>query len=466
MMKTRFCPSPTGHMHLGNARTALFNALYAHGHQGTFLLRIEDTDQARSQRILADELMADLQWLHMLWQEGPGVEGPNGPYWQSERHMIYDKYYQQLIDDKLVYPCFCSDDELALQRKIQLAASQPPRYPGTCRDLTQEQILQRLAAGQKPTLRFRVPLGQVISFDDFVRGQQNFQSDTIGDFIIRRADGSSSFIFCNAIDDALMGVTVALRGEDHLANTPRQLLVLQALGLKAPRYGHIALILGSDGAPLSKRNGSMSVAELRAEGYLPAAVINYLARLGHSYESNDWLDSNALAKNFDLNRLGHAPARFDHVQLLYWQREAILRLSHKEFHLWAKTAIDSWVPEDKQQAFIDAVKGNVLFPREVEQFAKIFFSDEYLSEEAKLSLENISRNYFEQALALWPQENFKQFTQQLGQTLNIKGKVLFEPLRLALTGQTHGPEMAPIVALLGNEKITVRFNKALNLAKA
>lgn len=258
-MKTRFAPSPTGYLTIGNIRTALFCALLAKHENGVFLLRIEDTDKLRSGQEFAEQLEFDLHWLGLDWQEGPQVGGQSEPYFQSQRQAIYDTYFQKLTDQNQVYPCFCSDEELAISRKIQLSSGQPPRYEGTCRNLTQEQINKKLAEGLKPTLRFRVPENQIIEFTDFVRGPQKFLSHEIGDFIIRRGDGSAAFFFCNAIDDSLMEITHVLRGEDHLTNTPRQLMLLQALKLAQPQYGHLALIVGPDGTPLSKRHGSRSI---------------------------------------------------------------------------------------------------------------------------------------------------------------------------------------------------------------
>src|SRR6516162_1489436 len=279
---TRFAPSPTGELHLGNARTALFNELLARRAGGRFLLRIEDTDTERSQEAHTAALMADLRWLGIDWDAGPDREDPRGPYRQSQRAPLYARYFAELERRAVVYPCFCTALELELSRRAQLAAGQPPRYAGTCRDLAAVECERRSAAGLSATLRFRVPAGERVSFVDFVHGPQSFSSDDIGDFVVRRADGSAAFFFSYAVDDATMGVTAALRGEDHLTNTPRQLLILAALGLPAPAYGHVALILGADGAPLSKRHGAVSVREYRERGYQPHALLNHLFRLGHS----------------------------------------------------------------------------------------------------------------------------------------------------------------------------------------
>lgn len=465
-MKTRFCPSPTGYMHLGNIRTALFNALLAKGQQGNFLLRIEDTDKIRSGDEYAEMLQHDLHWLGLKWQEGPGVEGPQAPYWQSQRQEIYQKYYEQLEKQGLVYPCFCTDQQLAISRKVQLAAGHPPRYSGTCVGLTAEQIAQKKAEGIPATLRFKVPEdGYEVCFTDLVHGPQSFKGKDIGDFIIRRADGTASFIFCNAIDDALMGVTHALRGMDHLTNTPRQLLILEALKLPAPQYGHISLIVGSDGSPLSKRHGSRSIYELREEGFLPIALVNYLARLGHYYTDPGFMDFETLAKNFNTDTLGTAPARFDAVQLLHWQKEAVARTEHEVLWEWMGSAVHQIVPENQKDAFIETVRHNITFPADALRWAKNFFEEEAHTTEAIEAIREAGSDFFLTALKLLDTTttDFKALSQGLQQSLNVKGKALFQPLRAALTGEISGPEMAPVLPLLGIERIRSRLQHATHL---
>src|SRR3989338_10498602 len=294
-MKTRFCPSPTGYLHLGNVRTALFSALLAKHLHGCFLLRIEDTDKTRSDEVFTHALIEDMRWLNLQWQEGVDVGGNFGPYYQSQRQQIYDDYYQRLIAMKMAYPCFCTEEQLTLQRTLQQKAGKPPRYSGACRHLSQEEINKKLANDLKPVLRFAIPENEIISFTDMVRGSQQFNSNDLGDFVIRRTDGTAPFMYGNAIDDALMGVTHVLRGEDHLTNTPRQIALLQALNLTAPIYGHISLIVDEHGAPLSKRSGSLSVQELREMGYFPIAVNNYLARLGHHFVETGLMDLHTLS---------------------------------------------------------------------------------------------------------------------------------------------------------------------------
>lgn len=320
---TRFAPSPTGHLHLGNARTALLNYLAARKSGGRFILRVEDTGEAPSaERYIAD-LITDLRWLGLDWDEGPDIGGPQTLYRQQHRSAIYEAWLAKLDVAGLTYPCFCTPAELNASRRQQLAAGKPTRYAGTCRALSESQRCERLVRGQPAALRFKVPTGKAVAFTDLVQGEQTCASDDVGDFIIRRADGGTAFFFSNAIDDALMGVTLVLRGEDHLTNTPRQLLVLDALGLQAPSYAHIALLLGADGVPLSRRRGHLSLQELRRRGFLPGAVRNSLVRLGHTCATESWLDDAAMIGEFALEGLGRAPAKFDDAQLQRWQAEAL-----------------------------------------------------------------------------------------------------------------------------------------------
>ncbi len=455
--KTRFAPSPTGYIHLGNARTALFNRLFGQ----TFLLRIEDTDQERSRPEYTTALMEDLRWLKMDWDEGP-ASGQADQYFQSRRQAVYDRYYRQLEAQGRVYPCFCSPDDLARSRKLQRLEGKPPRYAGTCAHLKPDEIQARLDQGLEPTLRFRVPAGRTIEFDDLVRGKQRFDTDTIGDFIIRRADGTPAFFFCNAVDDALMEVTHVLRGEDHLTNTPRQLLILEALGLRPPRYGHISLIVGEDGAPLSKRNGSRSIRELRRQGYLPLAVINLLARLGHRYTDESLQTLEQLQAGFSIDHLSRSPARFDPHQLDYWQQQAVHQADDETLWQWLNADSRSTIPPEKRAAFLALVRSNCVFPDQAAEWATILFRDEFpLTGQAREILAQTDSTFFRTALEAFQahRNQWKSFLQTLQAQSGVKGKRLFKPLRAALTGRLDGPELPRLHELLGAEKILTRLSK-------
>src|SRR5580692_11484497 len=322
---TRFAPSPTGSLHLGNARTALFSHLWARKTGGKFILRIEDTDLERSQDRFCDQLKTDMRWLGLDWDEGPDVGGPSGPYAQSERGEFYRDLYAQLEARALAYPCYCTAEELELSRKLQRMAGKPPRYAGTCRHLTAAERAEREARGRKPTLRFAVP--------------------------------------DNAVDDAVMGVTHVLRGDDHLTNTPRQLMLLDALKMRRPDYGHVGLLVGADGAPLSKRHGSTSVHEFRERGFLAAALLNQVFHLGHTGDVEGWLAPPDMPAHFRPEHLGRASARFDEAQLLHWQKETLQRMSITE--------IRAWLGSDAPTEFLELVRHNIVLPADAAQWTAV-----------------------------------------------------------------------------------------------
>jgi glutamyl-tRNA synthetase len=461
-MKGRFCPSPTGYIHLGNARTALFSALAAQHADGVFLLRIEDTDAERSKESYVDQLKEDLQWLGCQWQEGPGHDLGNGPYWQSKRLETYVNYYKELQDKGLAYPCFCSEEQLEVSRKMQRRMGKPPRYAGTCRHLSKEQCAEKVEQGLQPTLRFLMPEEGLVEFDDLVRGNQKFAANDLGDLIIRKTDGMPTFMFCNAIDDSLMNVTIALRGEDHLTNTPRQLLILKALGLTPPQYGHTNLIVGPDNTPLSKRHGSKSIKDLREQGYLPLALVNYMARLGHTYtDHNDLMSFADCAKFFSLDHLVKAPAKYDEKQLHYWQKEAVMQLSEEQLIKWASDVDLSVVPDAKRAEFLKLVRPNSLFCSEIAAWAEDLFSVDASNDEDSLKvLSTAGKGFFEVAIdALASVDDYKGLCAVLKEKCGVKAKSLFMPLRLALTRQTRGPELAGVFELLGTEIMTEKFSK-------
>ncbi|HTM63377.1 MAG TPA: glutamate--tRNA ligase [Gammaproteobacteria bacterium] len=468
-VRTRFSPSPTGNIHLGNARAAIFSALYAAKHDGVFILRIEDTDAERSEEKYIEGLQDDLHWLGIDWQEGPGVDGKFGPYRQSLRQETYNIYYTVLEKKKLIYPCFCTDQELLLARKRQLSRGLPPRYLGTCKKLTAEDIQKKLDEGRQPAWRFMVPENEIVEFTDIVKGPQHFATQDIGDFIIRRADGTAPFLFCNAVDDATMKVTHVLRGEDHIANTPRQILLLQAMDLSLPQYGHLSLIVGDDGAPLSKRHGSSSVKDIREAGFLPQAIMNYLARLGHVCESQELLDFNHLAEQFVLEKLSRSPARFDTTQLMYWQKTAVQGLDAENMWRWLGESVSGQVPLNMQDLFIKVVKGNIEFPEDALKWAKIFFHDKIDFDEASAAaIRDAGEQFFVEAENAVTRNgtNIKAVLEEMKTTLGLSGKKLFMPLRAALTGRIDGPEMANIAEILGQEKMQHRLSRAFKVVAA
>lgn len=464
---TRFAPSPTGLLHLGNARTALLNFLAARKSGGRFILRVEDTDETRSNEAYMHELFADLRWLGLDWDEGPDVGGPHQTYRQQQRRAIYEEWLIKLDAAGLTYPCFCTPAELSVARKVQLAAGKPPRYAGTCRKLTEAQRTERLVKGQPAALRFRVPAAQVVGFHDVVHGEQKFNTDDIGDFIIRRADGSTAFFFSNAVDDALMGVTLVLRGDDHMTNTPRQMLILQSLDLPIPRYAHVALLLGMDGAPLSKRHGAVGLQDLRQRGYLPAAIRNHLVRLGHTTTVDGWLSDAAMREDFDLSRLGSAAAKFDEIQLRHWQREAVAHLSSGQFQDWIAGELPRELDPQRRALFEAAVRPNVEFPSDAKAWAQVVFGKSPdLSSEATDAVRDAGAPFFAAASEVLTRAGveLKNAVRELGQLTGRKGPSLYKPLRAALTGATHGPELAPLLQLISPDEVKARLDRARQLA--
>jgi glutamyl-tRNA synthetase len=440
---TRFAPSPTGSLHLGNARTAFFSHLWARQAGGRFILRIEDTDAERSQSRFRDALLVDLGWLGLDWDEGPDAGGPSGPYTQSERGAIYRRLYAQLEAGGHAYPCYCTAEELEASRRLQRLAGKPPRYAGTCRELSAAQRAERTARGLLPTLRFAVPADAVIEFTDLVHGPQRFAAAGIGDFIIRREDGTAAFFFCNAVDDALMGVTHVLRGDDHLANTPRQLALLDALELQRPNYGHVGLLVGADGAPLSKRHGSASVHEFRERGFMSAAILNHLFRLGHAGDCDAWMAPADMPAHFRPEHLGRAAARFDEAQLLHWQKETLQRMSNAE--------IRAWLGSGDSAEFIELLRHNVVLPADAAAWAAVVHGElPPLTEDGRRIIEAAGPAFFAAAVDALDQTgpDLKPLTKILKERTGRKGADLYLPLRVALTGQSHGPELAPLLQII------------------
>ena len=449
---TRFAPSPTGSLHLGNARTALFCHLWARKTGGKFILRIEDTDSERSEARFRDQLMADMRWLGLDWDEGPDIGGPAGPYSQAERGDFYRDIYAQLTARDLAYPCYCTAEDLELSRKLQRMSGRPPRYAGTCRGLTAGQRAEREGRGLRAALRFAVPGDRTIEFTDAVHGPQRFASNDIGDFIIRREDGTPAFFFCNAVDDSAMGVTQVLRGDDHLTNTPRQIMLLDALGMRTPAYGHIGLLVGEDGAPLSKRHGSASAHEFRERGFLSVAVLNQLFRLGHASDIDGWLPAAEMPTHFRPEHLGRAPARFEESQLMHWQKESLARMSAAD--------IRAWLGAEDSMEFIELIRHNVVLPQDAIPWRAVVRGElPPLGADEQRVVAAAGAEFFAAAAQAYEQSNgdLKLLTKILKERTGRKGAELFMPLRVALTGQAHGPELAPLLMLISPQTVRQRL---------
>ena len=459
-MRLRFAPSPTGQLHVGNARTALFNWLLARGQGGTFILRIEDTDFERSTRESERSMIADLQWLGLDWTEGIDAGGDHGPYRQSERLHIYRAHAVELMAAGHAYHCFCSADTLEADRSAALAAGRPPQYVGRCRHVSREDARRRIENGESAVIRFRVPDNRDVSFDDLVRGTVTFNTDVIGDPVIVRSDGVPAYNYAVVIDDALMEITHVIRGEDHISNTPRQLLIFEAFGWRPPTYAHVSLVMGPDHSPLSKRHGATSVAEFRARGYLPEALTNYLALLGWSPgEGEELVPIDRLAPRFRLQDVGHSAGVFD-IDKLAWVNRHYLKAADPG--RLARLAIPylqqrGWVSEptaadiDFLQRIIPAATGSVDRLEQVP--ARLAFLFDYsatralaatsVREEALASRAVIAALAEELSTSgrLADRDAFRAAAARVRERTGQKGKALFHPIRLALTGEQEGLEL-------------------------
>jgi glutamyl-tRNA synthetase len=459
-MRLRFAPSPTGHLHVGNARTALFNWLLATRTGGTFVLRIEDTDAERSTKVSEQAILADLRWLGLDWTEGVEAGGDVGPYRQSERLHIYRAHAVELLSGGRAYQCFCSSEQLEADRQAALAAGQPPRYAGRCRDLGRDVARRRIENGEAAVIRLRVPEGREVAFADLVRGEVRFSTDVIGDPVLVRSDGWPAYNFAVVIDDALMGITHVVRGEDHISNTPRQLLLYEAFGWRPPVFAHVSLVMGPDHTPLSKRHGATSVKEFRDRGVLPEALANYLALIGWSPgEGRELLPLAELAARFDIADVGHSAGVFD-AEKLDWanrhylkaaapERLATLVIPHLQREGWLAD------PTDADRAFlthvIPAVAAAVDRLEQVPGRLRFLFeySAERLGESGALRDElRAARPVFEafaaeaaQAGPMLDRDAFRAVAARVRERTGQKGKALFHPLRLALTGEAEGLEL-------------------------
>lgn len=455
-VKTRFAPSPTGLLHAGNLRTAIFSAVLAKSQNGLFLLRIEDSDEARNQADALAAVLEDLRWLGVIWDEGPDCGQPAVNWQQSARAEIHADYFDQLVGSGHAYPCFCSVERLEQLRRQQQAAGKPPRYDGHCAGIDPAEAHARMQAGEAASLRLRVPAAQTLKYVDIVRGGQVVSSERLlGDFVIRRADGSAAFLFANALDDALMGVTHVLRGEDHIANTPRQVLILEALGLPVPDYGHLGLVVGVEGRPLSKRSGAASIADLRATGYRPEAVLNYLARLGYSGASEQLESVASFARQFDPAHLAKGPALFDYRQLDYWQDLAMAQAPVAD--LISAFDTDTWdlvVDGAAQEQLACLVQPNMRFPQEINDWAARLFGTHLPAphtEAAQQRITAVGPDFFAEALTVIEAQRGAEWSTlkaALEAATGQRGGGLMKPLRLALTGLESGPGLGGIVALM------------------
>jgi nondiscriminating glutamyl-tRNA synthetase len=459
-MRVRFAPSPTGQLHVGNARTALFNWLLAHGKDGTFILRIEDTDAERSTRESEHSILEDLRWLGLHWDEGPDVGGLHGPYRQSERLHLYESYAKELMTGGHAYFCFCSPQQLDVDRQADLAAGRPPRYRGTCRSVGADDARRRIEGGERPVIRFSVPDNTEVAFHDAVRGDVTFNTEQFGDPIIVRSDGRPQYNFAVVVDDALMEITHVVRGEDHISNTPRQILLYRALGFTPPQFAHLSLVMGPDHTPLSKRHGATSVMEFRERGFLPEALVNYLALIGWSPGGDEeLLPLQELARRFALEDVGHSAGVFDVEKLAwmnrYYMKEAApARLAAEAARYFSvrgflKRRTD--VAMEYLVSVLPMAVGSVDRIEEIPDRLKFLFEFDPSTALGRHDVaEILDEPGAREVIAALPdsiggalidREAFRAMANRVKERTGRKGKALFHPIRVALTGEGGGPEL-------------------------
>ncbi len=466
MVITRFAPSPTGYLHLGNARTAIFSYLFARHHRGKFILRIEDTDLERSTKEFEAMLLEDLKWLGLDWDEF---------YRQSERFDIYREYAQRLIELGHAYPCFCTPEELSLERQEAEKKGIPYRYSGKCRALDKKEVEELKESGKSYTIRFKVPYGEYVVFEDLIKGHIAINTDDFGDFVIIRSDGTPTYNFVVVIDDALMGITHVIRGEDHIPNTPKQILIYRALGFDVPKFAHLPVILGEDRSKLSKRHGAVSVRNYREEGYLPQALFNYLCLLGWSppQEGKEIYSKEELIEIFDLKDINTSPAVFS-KEKLRWMNGVYIRevISLEEL-------IDGITPFLKQAGYdisdrdylkrvLEKTRDSFeTFKEAVDRLQPFFVDDFDISQDAWSQLEN-ARVY--DILSVFLEkikdrqlnaQSVKEMAREIQKELNVKAKDVWHSLRIALTGKLEGVGVDILCDILPKEKIVLRVERLL-----
>ena len=457
-MRVRFAPSPTGHLHVGNARTALFNWLLARGQNGTFILRIEDTDLERSTRESEQAILNDLRWMGLQWDEGVEAGGDYGPYRQTERMQSYVDHTERLLAEGKGYYCFCSAETLEAHRKSQLAAGLPPKYAGTCRNLPASVAKERKNNGEPAVVRLRVPEGRNVVFNDVVRGEVTFHTDVIGDPVLVRSDGIPAYNFAVVIDDALMKVTHVIRGEDHISNTPRQILLYEAYGYQPPTFAHLSLVMGPDHAPLSKRHGATSVQEFRQKGYLPEALVNYLALIGWSPGQNEeLLPADELARRFRLENVAHSAGVFDEDKLAWANRHYLKlcapdRLAQLAEPFFREKQYIIGNLSDDARAWLEWVLPSVA--TSVDRLSQLPERLEAVFAGPRIPLEYDGFDFnFVSALSqelnaappLLDKDAFRAVAAKVKERTGMKGKNLFHPIRVLLTGMHDGPELDVIV---------------------
>jgi len=476
-VRVRFAPSPTGYLHVGGARTALFNFLFARRHGGVFILRIEDTDRERSTKEAVDAIFEGMRWLGLTWDEGPDKGGDFGPYFQSQRLALYAAAAERLLVEEKAYRCFCDPEALKARREAALARSEPPKYDRTCHRLTREESAARAARGEPHALRFFMPEGMT-TWDDSVRGTVTFQNATLDDLVILRTDKHPTYNFAAVVDDSAMRISHVLRGDDHISNTPRQIQIYKALGLDPPVFGHVPMILGPDGTRLSKRHGATSVTEYRDAGFLPEAMVNFLALLGWAYDGErEIFTLKELTDVFSLERISKNPAIFNHEKLEWMNGEYFralplaTRADLVAQHLRATGGLPESALRDRAQLerAVAAVGERMRRPADFLTYAAFAFVDELEPEPAawadlvaKTGAGERLRKLAQVLTQVQPFEHdpIEQAVRGLAAELGVKAGEVIMPARIALTGKKVTPGIFDVILLLGRDRSVARLRRA------
>jgi glutamyl-tRNA synthetase len=463
MIKTRFAPSPTGNLHIGGARTALFNYLYAKANNGIMVLRIEDTDIERSKQEYVDDILHGLTWLGIKWDEGP--------LFQRERTGIYQEHAHRLLESGYAYKCYCSAETLEEKRKTALKEGKNPTYDRTCRDLPHNANHQ-----DKPfVIRFKNPIRGEVSFDDIIRGKIAFNCEELDDLIILRSDNTPTYNFTVVIDDALMGISHIIRGDDHINNTPRQILIYEALGYPVPKFAHVPLIHGKDKTRLSKRHGATSLLEYRNDGFLPEALMNYLARLGWAHGDEEIFSHEDLVGKFDLSRVGKSPAIFDIDKLTWLNGHYMKTISAEEIAGRLAPFIEAMginiVNRDMLVPVVISLRERAKTLKEMARMAEFFFlpdfpynepaREKFLTPATRPILEDFYGSF--SGLAAIDENKQKEIIEGLSRKYNTKLNNVIQPIRVALSGRTVTPGIFEVIAILGHEEVMKRVKKAIEL---
>jgi len=464
-IRVRFAPSPTGHLHIGNARAAILNWLFARHENGTFILRIEDTDVERSKEEYINRIYEDLKWLGLKWDEGPDIGGDYGPYCQAQRIEIYQNYAEQLLKQGSAYYCYCTPEELDKMRKTAVEKGEDTGYNRRCLNLSTKEISMFEAEGRKPSIRFRVPMNEIV-FDDLVKGRIAFESKNLGDFVIMRNEGTPTYNFAAVVDDHLMQITHVIRGDDHVSNTPKQIMMYNALGIAIPYFAHIPMILGPDRLRLSKRHGATSVDEYRTKGFLPDAMINYLSLLSWSSISGDEILSiDRLIAEFDFRRISRSAAIFDAEKFKWMNGQYIRQENIDELTRLAMPFLHHAGYDlkgfDHTKNIVSVLQEKIDNLEQIVEQAKIFYQDQVLitDNEARAvirkdSVQKVFWSFLRElrAIEAIDVDTFRRMMKTVQQETGIMGKDLWMPIRVALTGRIHGPDLPQIVTILGKEK--------------